>query len=33
MADAMIYATARYHGVELVTSDTHFSGLPGVTLL
>ena len=33
MADAMIYATARYHGMELVTSDAHFSGLPGVTLL
>jgi predicted nucleic acid-binding protein len=29
----MVYATARLHGMELVTSDAHFSGLPGVTLL
>jgi predicted nucleic acid-binding protein len=33
MADAIIYATARAHQVELVTSDEHFLGLPGVTLL
>ena len=33
MADAIIYATARGHDAELITSDTHFSGLPGVTIL
>ena len=33
MADALIYATAEQHGAELVTSDTHFKGLPRVTLL
>lgn len=33
MADAIIYATARVHGAELVTTDAHFSGLPGVTLV
>ncbi len=32
-ADAMIYATARLHGCELVTADADFRGLPGVTLL
>jgi predicted nucleic acid-binding protein len=32
MADACIYATARQAGVELVTSDAHFQGLPGVVL-
>jgi predicted nucleic acid-binding protein len=32
-ADAMIYATARLRGCELVTADTDFRGLPGVTLL
>jgi len=30
-ADAVIYASARKHKVELVTSDDHFEGLPGVT--
>lgn len=29
-ADAVIYAGARKHGVELVTSDAHFEGLPNV---
>jgi len=29
----MIYATARLRGCELVTADTDFRGLPGVTLL
>ncbi len=29
-ADALIYATARYHQAGLVTSDDHFQGLPGV---
>lgn len=33
MADAIIYATAQAHGAELITSDTHFAGLPGVTVL
>ena len=33
MADAIIYATAQAHQAELVTSDTHFSGLPGVTII
>jgi len=31
VADAVIYASARKHKVELVTSDDHFEGLPGVT--
>jgi predicted nucleic acid-binding protein len=33
MADAIIYATARSHRARLVTSDSHFVGLPGVTVL
>jgi toxin FitB len=33
MADAIIYATAQAHQAELITSDAHFTGLPGVTLL
>ncbi len=33
MADAIIYATAQMHQAQLITSDPHFSGLPGVTLL
>jgi predicted nucleic acid-binding protein len=33
MADAIIYAAARARGAELITSDAHFTGLPGVTLL
>jgi predicted nucleic acid-binding protein len=33
MADAIIYATAQAHAAELVTSDAHFSELPGVTLI
>jgi predicted nucleic acid-binding protein len=32
-ADAIIYATARQHGADLVTSDSHFRNLPGVTYL
>jgi predicted nucleic acid-binding protein len=32
MADAMIYATALAAGAHLVTSDTHFKGLPGATV-
>lgn len=30
-ADAVIYASARKHKTELVTSDDHFEGLSGVT--
>jgi len=33
MADAMIYGTATVTGARLVTSDTHFQGLPGVTVI
>jgi len=33
MADAIIYATAQAHHAELITSDAHFAGLPGVTAL
>jgi predicted nucleic acid-binding protein len=33
MADAIIYATAMAHQAKLITSDAHFSGLPGVTLI
>ena len=32
MADAIIFATAQFHNANLVTSDSHFAGLPGVTL-
>ncbi|MEJ2406656.1 MAG: type II toxin-antitoxin system VapC family toxin [Candidatus Thiodiazotropha sp.] len=30
-ADAVIYASAKKHHAELVTSDDHFQGLSGVT--
>ncbi len=33
MADAIIFATAQAHEAQLVTSDPHFSGLPGVALI
>ena len=33
MADAIIFATASRHSAELVTADTDFEGLPGVTLI
>ena len=33
MADAIIYATAQALRAQLVSSDAHFSGLPGVTLI
>ena len=33
MADALLYATAEKRAAEFVTSDSHFKGLPGVTLL
>ncbi|HEY8064919.1 MAG TPA: type II toxin-antitoxin system VapC family toxin [Methylosinus sp.] len=29
-ADAIVYATARAHGADLLTCDRHFDGLPGV---
>ena len=29
-ADAIIYATARHHHAQLITSDDHFQNLPGV---
>ena len=32
-ADAVIFATARAQGATLLTCDTHFEGLPGVTLI
>ncbi len=31
-ADAIVYATARSHGADIVTCDTHFKGLPEVVL-
>ena len=33
MADAIIYATAKAHRAELITSDAHFTGLPDVVVL
>jgi predicted nucleic acid-binding protein len=33
MADAMIYAVAQAFSAELVTADSDFRGLPGVTIL
>ncbi len=33
MADAMVLATARAAGAELVTLDADFEGLPGATVL
>jgi predicted nucleic acid-binding protein len=29
-ADAIVYATARGHGADLLTCDAHFQALPGV---
>lgn len=31
-ADAIVYATARHQGAELLTCDAHFKELPGVAL-
>lgn len=31
-ADAIVYATARHQGAELLTCDAHFQGLPEVAL-
>jgi predicted nucleic acid-binding protein len=33
MADAIIYASAQHHRAQLITSDSHFANLPGVTLV
>lgn len=33
MADAVVYATARAHGAELLTSDRDFAELPGLVYL
>jgi predicted nucleic acid-binding protein len=33
MADAIVYATARSRGAELVTTDSDLAGLPGVVFL
>jgi toxin FitB len=33
MADALIYATALRYRARLITSDTHFNNVPGVTVL
>jgi predicted nucleic acid-binding protein len=32
-ADAVVYATARESGADLLTCDTHFDNLPGVVLV
>ena len=32
-ADAIVYATAHEHGADLLTCDTHFDGLAGVTFI
>jgi predicted nucleic acid-binding protein len=32
-ADAIMFATARTKGATLLTCDTHFGCLPGVTLI
>ena len=33
MADAIIYATTQHHRARLITSDAHFTNLPGVTVV
>jgi predicted nucleic acid-binding protein len=33
MGDAMIYATAKLHHAQLITSDPHFKGLDGVRIV
>jgi predicted nucleic acid-binding protein len=33
MADALLYASAQARAAQFVTSDMHFSNLPGVTLI
>ena len=32
-ADAIVYATGLAHGVDLLTCDRHFEGLPGVRFM
>lgn len=32
-ADAIVYATALVHEADLLTCDSHFDGLPGVTFI
>lgn len=32
-ADAIVYATALIHEADLLTCDSHFDGLPGVTFI
>ena len=32
-ADAIVFATAQHQGASLMTCDSHFKGLPGVTLI
>jgi predicted nucleic acid-binding protein len=32
-ADAVVYATAREYGAELLTCDAHFKDLPGVLVV
>ena len=32
-ADAVVYATAREHGAELLTCDSHFNALPGAVVI
>jgi predicted nucleic acid-binding protein len=32
-ADAIVYATARAHGADLLTCDRHFENLPGVSFM
>jgi predicted nucleic acid-binding protein len=32
-ADAIVYATALEYGADLLTCDSHFDGLPGVTFV
>lgn len=32
-ADAIVYATALIHEADLLTCDSHFDGLPGVTFV
>lgn len=33
MADSIVYATALRHGVEVVTKDDDFAGLPGAVVI
>jgi len=33
LTDSIIYTTARFHGLELMTKDKDFQGLPGVKML